>query len=529
MKIRWLSASLITCLVVAMTWTCSVGFVNAKAKPDVRYHPVYKTPSFIQENWSPSKRHLAPNELIWDYLNARKNLFRFTDKAQNHFKLKSQNTDQLGMTHYRLQEIHHGVPVYGSEQTVHTNKNNTITSYMGQVIPNIKLPAVNKTRLISSSKAISITKKQVKNVKQYLYQPTSQLVVLPYRQTYTYAYVVKLAYLGPQPTVWQFFIDANSGKVLNKINILHEITGEGKGVKGDKKTFEITKEGSLYYLKDKIRNISTYDAENQNENSPFITGKLVSSKTTTFSDPSAVDAHAYAETTFDFYKKNFNRNSFDGKGSQIKSYVHVGKKWNNAAWDGEKMIYGDGDGKTFISLAGALDVIAHEITHAVTQYTANLQYQNEPGALNESMSDIIGVMVDDTNWLLGEDVYTPNKPGDALRSMSEPTKYNQPDHYDDRYTGYQDNGGVHINSGINNKAAYLIAAGGTHNGITVNGIGREKTGTIYYRALTSYLTPNSQFIDMRDAAIQSTTDLYGANSNEVKAVKNAYDSVGVVE
>jgi Zn-dependent metalloprotease len=529
MKIRWLSVSLTTCLAASMTLSSWADFATAKEKWSVRYHPIYKTASYIEENWSSPKQTIAPNELIWEYLNARKNLLKFTDQAQNSFHLKNKSVDELGMSHYRMQQIHKGIPVYGSEQTVHVNRSNTVTSYMGQVISNIKLPAFKQTKHISTSTAISNAKKETKQVIQYLYQPTSQLVVLPYRQSFVYAYIVKLAYLAPQPTIWQYFIDAKTGKVLDKISILHELTGEGKGVKGDKKTFEITKDGNLYYLKDQIRNISTYDAEHQNENMPIITGKLVSSKTTTFSDASSVDAHAYAEETFDFYKKSFNRNSFDGKGSEIKSYVHVGEKWNNAAWDGEKMIYGDGDGKTFISLAGALDVIAHEITHAVTQYTANLEYRNESGALNESISDIMGVMVDTNNWLLGEDVYTPNKSGDALRSMSDPTKYNQPDHYDDRYLGWQDNGGVHINSGINNKAAYLIAAGGTHSEIKVEGIGRAKTKAIYYRALTNYLNPTSQFIDMRDAAIQSAKDLYGANSNEVTSISKAYDAVGVGE
>jgi Zn-dependent metalloprotease len=527
MKKRLISLALTICLAVTLAFSSLTGFATAKEKWNVRYHPIYKTPSYIEENWSSTKQTITPNEVIWEYLNARKNLFKFTNQAQQHFRIKSKHVDKLGMSHYRIQQIHQGILVYGSEQTVHVNKLNTVTSYMGQVIPNIKLPALKHTKHITSSKAVSIAKKQNKTIKQYLYQPTSQLVVLPHRQTFVYAYVVKLAYLAPQPTIWQYFIDAKSGKVLDKISILHELTGEGKGVKGDKKTFEITKEGNLYYLKDKIRNITTYDAENQNENSPVIKGKLVSSKTTTFSDSSAVDAHAYAETTYDFYKKSFNRNSFDGKGSEIKSYVHVGNKWNNAAWDGEKMIYGDGDGKTFISLAGALDVIAHEITHAVTQYTANLEYRNESGALNESISDIMGVMVDADNWLLGEDVYTPDKPGDALRSMSDPKKYNQPDHYKDRYLGWQDNGGVHINSGINNKAAYLIAAGGTHSKIKVEGIGRAKTKAIYYHALTNYLTPTSRFIDMRDAAIQSAKDLYGANSKEVTSVKKAYNSIGV--
>jgi bacillolysin len=500
----------------------------AGAKKDlrVRYHPTYKTASFIEENWTSLNRSVSPQQMIWEYLNARQNLFLFKGNAQDHFRLIDQTTDQLGMTHYRLQSIHHGIPVYGSEQTIHT-KANRVYSFLGNVIPNISLPAIQKIKHISANEAIATAKKHA-SANQFLYEPKAHLVVLPHQNSFVYAYVIKLAYVAEQPKIVEYFIDATNGKIVNTINVLHHLTGEGKGVNGDTKTFEITKQGDTYYLTDSKRNNnSTYDAENQNENSPVIVGKLVSSKSTTFSDPSAVDAHYYAAQTYDFYKTTFNRNSFDNKGAKIKSYVHVGKNWNNAAWDGEKMIYGDGDGKEFRSLAGGLDVIAHEITHAVTQYTADLRYQYESGAINESISDIMGVMVDDDDWLIGEDVYTPNKEGDALRSMSEPTKYNQPDHYSKRYKGWQDNGGVHINSGINNKAAYLIAAGGTHYGITVKGIGREKTAQIYYRALTAYLTSTSKFIDMRDAAIQSAKDLYGVQSDAVTAVQKAYNAVGV--
>src|SRR5690606_10609233 len=124
---------------------------------------------------------------------------------------------------------------------------------------------------------------------------------------------------------------------------------------------------------------------------------------------------------------------------------------------------------------------AHELTHAVIEHTANLRYWGEPGALNESLSDIFAVMVD-PDWLIGEDVYIPRN-SKAIRSLKDPTQYNQPDHYRNRYKGFDDNGGVHINSGIHNKAAYLLMDGGTHNGVTVQKIGKPKTAQIYYRTL----------------------------------------------
>jgi Zn-dependent metalloprotease len=527
MKYRWFTMILTFCLVTVLVFTSYAMPIGAKKQPDVRYHPEYKTATSIHDNWIDTKPHLLPHQLLWPYLDARKSLFKFIDNPKNHFQLMKTYTDEFSMTHYRLQEIHLGVPVYGSDQTIHINSNGMVTTFIGQVIPNIHLKRFADTKHISSSKAISISKTNIKGARNYLYAPTSTLIIYPHNHKLVYAYQVKIAYQSPQPTVWQYFIDASSGKVIHKINILDKLTGKGTGVKGDEKTFETSKKESLYYLDDRIRNVSTYDVNHQNENSPIMTGELVSSPNNYFTDGSAVDAHAYAEKTFDFYKKTFHRNSFDDKGGPIKSYIHVGTKWNNAAWDGEKMLYGDGDGKLFSPLPGGLDVIAHELTHAVTQNTANLQYQEESGALNESMSDIMAVMVDSDDWLLGEDVFTPKKSGDAIRSMSDPKKYDQPDHYEDRYIGFEDNGGVHINSGINNKAAYLIAAGGTHHGVSIKGIGRLKTSSIYYRALTLYLTSSSDFSMMKDAAILAATDLYGANSKEVATVQQAYQAVGI--
>ncbi len=527
MKHNWFTVVLSFILVTALALTFYLSPISAKKEtPVVRYHPKYKTATFIRDNWSVTRRQLSQEQLIWSYLDARKNLLKFTDHPQNHFQLLKTETDQLHMTHYRLQEVYRGIPVYGSVQTVHAKNANTVISFMGQVIPNIHLDKFASIKHISSSQAIAYVDKQF-DVKKYLHEPTAQLYVYPHNQQYVYAYLVKVTSLSPQPSVWQYFVDASNGKILHRVNTLDELTGKGKGINGTTKTFETSKKGNLYYLNDLTRHISTYDSNHADENSSEITGKMVSSKDNYFTDPAAVDAHVNAEKTFNFYQKNFQRKSFDGSGKPIKSYVHIGTNWNNAAWDGQEMIYGDGDGKLFTFLPGGLDVVAHELTHAVTQYTANLEYELEPGALNESMSDIMAAMIDNDDWVMGEDVYTPKKSGDALRSLADPKKYGQPDKYEDRYLGLEDNGGVHVNSGINSKAAYLIAAGGTHGGVKVTGIGRPKTAAIYYRALTLYLTPVSDFAAMRDAAIQAATDLYGANSKAVTTVKNAYDAIGV--
>ena len=186
------------------------------------------------------------------------------------------------------------------------------------------------------------------------------------------------------------------------------------------------------------------------------------------------------------------------------------------------MTYGDGDGTTFTPLT-TIDICGHEMTHGVTERSANLTYSNESGALNEATSDIFGSMVElyadggvvsaDT-WKIGEDAYTPGTSGDALRSMSNPNSLGDPDHYSLRYTGTADSGGVHTNSSIVNHAFYLMAAGGTNrvSGVAVTGVGTTAMEKIWYRALTSYLTSSTNFASARTATINAANDLYGSTS-----------------
>jgi bacillolysin len=177
--------------------------------------------------------------------------------------------------------------------------------------------------------------------------------------------------------------------------------------------------------------------------------------------------------------------------------------------------------------------VAHELTHGLTQFTSDLVYQGEPGALNEAFSDIIGVSVDfyqrpnGANYLIGEDIITPG----GIRSMDAPTAYGYPDHYSVRYTGTGDNGGVHINSSIINHAFYLAVEGGTHRlGGTVAGVGRanrEQIEKVFFRAFTLMLPQNANFSLARAATVQSAADLYGAGSAAHGAVIQAWNAVGV--
>jgi len=246
-------------------------------------------------------------------------------------------------------------------------------------------------------------------------------------------------------------------------------------------------------------------------------------------------------TTRDFYNDVFDRDSLDGKGMRLNAYVHRGEGYNNAFWDGSQMVFGDGDGVLFTDFTKSLDVIAHELAHGVTEFTAGFDYHNQPGALNESMSDVFGSLVkqwfaketaDQADWLIGADVFSPGIDADALRSLKAPGKaYNnptlgrdpQPDHMS-KYvmmpdTDDGDNGGVHINSGIPNKAFYLTATG-------IGGYAWEAPGQIWYAALQAS-TPMTEFQQFADTTHLKAGQLFGAQSAEQQAVLAAWKEVGI--
>jgi vibriolysin len=253
-------------------------------------------------------------------------------------------------------------------------------------------------------------------------------------------------------------------------------------------------------------------------------------------------AHDGAGWVYDYYKNVHNRDSYDGSGAQIKSTVHHKINYVNAFWNGTQMVYGDGDGVQSSPLT-VLDVIGHEITHAVTERSSNLTYANESGALNEGMSDIFGAAIEayrdgavtGNTWKIGEECWTPGTAGDALRYMNNPGLAGDFDYYPTRYTGTSDNGGVHWNSGIANLAFYLAAAGGTHpKGKTSNVVPAldanastsiQMAANIFYRANTQCLTAGSTFTDARDCTQQAASALYGANA--LASITEAWVAVGV--
>jgi Zn-dependent metalloprotease len=268
-------------------------------------------------------------------------------------------------------------------------------------------------------------------------------------------------------------------------------------------------------------------------------GKLVRSEGgKALNDLAANEAYDGAGATYDFYEKVFCRSSIDGKGMRLDSSVHYGRKFDNAFWNGTQMVYGDGDGKIFNRFTVSIDVIGHELTHGVTGTEANFDYEGQPGALNESFSDVFGSMVKqwkqgmsaaEADWIIGVGLFTPIVKGRGIRSMKEPgTAYDdpvlgkdpQPASMEDFYEGYDDNGGVHINSGIPNRAFALAA-------IAMGGHSWEKAGPIWYTALTQRLRNTADFQACASATVAIAGELFGAGKAEQKAVKDAWKAVGV--
>ncbi len=282
--------------------------------------------------------------------------------------------------------------------------------------------------------------------------------------------------------------------------------------------------------------IRVYDAKNQQD----LPGEDPVIDPGNSTDPAIKEAYDGADTTYNLYFDVYERNSIDDRGMCIMSTVHFDANYNNAFWDGRQMVYGDGDGDLFNRFTIAIDVIGHELTHGVTEYEAGLVYYDQPGALNESMSDVFGTLVkqrildqtvDAADWLIGEGLFTSKVNGTALRSMKAPgTAYDdpvigkdpQPAHMKQyvKLPRWDDGGGVHINSGIPNHAFYLTA-------MEIGGYAWEKAGKIWYIVLRDMLRYNSGFQSAADSTFQVARILYGSGSKEELAVKKGWAGVGI--
>lgn len=449
------------------------------------------------------------------------------------FEIKDRWLDKLGMSHIRLNQTINGIPVVGANVTLHMEKQplglqkgeskNKVYAVTGIVAQH---SAANSRDLDSplaknnggDSASINSDSKRVTE----LASQEGSIVSAP-KQVYVY-----LPISGETKLAWQVEVSWNNGGMdFGQDKLFY-----------DTANFDLlTRHPQIYPAK----SWKTYDLQNQDQNAA--PGVLKCTNNQNCNDASAQRAHNGASKVYDYYLARFNRDSINNAGMTMVSSVHLGNNVANAYWTGSQMMYGDGDGNILDDLTLSFDVIGHELTHGVTQYTAGLIYNNASGALNEAWSDIIGVTAkayrDNTtvvDWNLAEESYTPNTPGDAMRYMKNPTADNySKDWYPERipFTSNPNNGndygGVHGNSGIANLAFALLVDGGSHprgkSPAQVPGIGVLKAEQIFYRALTTYMNQSTNFSGARTATAQAAQDLYG--SAEKTAVETAWCAVGV--
>lgn len=512
----------------------------------------------------------AASSATFAFLNQVRSLLQI-DSPDASFAVSRTETDDLGQTHVRLTQVHRGIPVLGNELVAHLSGSDvTLLNGRYQPVPD-NLSVQPKLAVAEAARRALADVRQAVRVRSFgdnllAMQPTEGgLCVYPMKEG------ARLAYqLTVRPNLidrWEYVIDAQSGEVLDRYNhtcslvrplktvetangapladpLAPAVAATGRDLNGVSRTFQTYQQGGGYYLidnsrpmfdaqKSKLPNdpvgaIWTVDARNTYGDSIKVY-QLTSTSNTNWT-PTAVSAHFNAGTAYEYYRTVHNRNSLNSSGGTIISLINVkdddGTALDNAYWNGKIMAYGNGN--LLKPLAGALDVAGHEMTHGVIQNSANLQYKNQSGAINESMADVFAVLIDRDDWRLGEDIATTRVlPSGALRDLSNPNQGGataDPNGYQpatmaqyDNTT--EDNGGVHINSGIPNFAFYKFAAV----------VGKDKAEKVYYRALTTYLTRSSQFIDLRLAVIKAAGDLYGTPGAEVTAAQNAFSAVGILE
>jgi Zn-dependent metalloprotease/PKD repeat protein len=464
------------------------------------------------------------------------------------FKITGTKKDKNGIVHIRSIQHFKGIEIYGSESILHIdNEKERFTGSFHIPRDNFQIdPAIDKRQAIEIAeedlrKATSFSA-FTEAEKQFLkYEsPLASLIIFNRgKQDYALTWLITI-----RPNFveeWKYFVDALNGKIIRRFNNTNSdgpLTSTGKDLNDMIRTFNVYLSAGIYYMYDISQPmynpysnegiIFTLDANNNSTlNMDY---NYVTSVDNTWTQQTAISAHCNATKTYQYFDTTFNRNSINGMGGNIISIVNVaaddGNSMENAFWNGQAIFYGNG-GDNFKPIAGALDVTAHEMSHGVISSTANLEYYGQPGAINESFADIFACMVDRFDWKIGEDITRESySPSGAIRDMSDPHNmgdssnvYWQPAHTSEMYLGTDDNGGIHLNSGICNYAYYIFASK----------IGKNKAEQVYYRALTEYLTKTSGFIDLRIAVVQSARDLYGESSSEFHEAGWAFESVGIYE
>ncbi len=467
-----------------------------------------KIPKFIKGTLSKPSAE-KPEQIARKFLKEYSGLLDIQPELKESLELFTAETDFSGFHHVIFLQHINSIPVFEGSVQIHINPVGEVTAYKDFRITEVPVSLEPK---IKRQEALEIVLQDI-GEENFVTVPESRLMLFrDGRERVHLAWEVE--------SVFSFgfegrfhFIDAHTGEQLYKFSQIKAA------------------------LSRKI-----YTAKNES----LLPGELLLENDQTSSDEVAIAAHENMGIVYNYYKNNFGRDSYDNKGAPLVSTVHFQHKYNNSFWSDyhKQLVFGDGDGFRWKPMAFALDIVAHELTHAVSAQTARFVYSEEAGALDESFADVFAIFISKEgeieNWEIGEGVYTPFHEGDALRDLSDPPRFGQPDHIDNymelapgEIPDLQRNqaGYIHYNSGIPNKAAYLTIKGGTHYGIKVKGIPRTKAEKIYYLALTAYLCSSTlsrwTFREARYALLNACRQLYGEKGPEYSAVRNAWAAVGL--
>lgn len=467
------------------------------------------------------------------------------------FSARYVSVDRDGTEHVRMDRTYRGLPVIGGDVVIHSRNGQFKSASMS--LKSKGRPGI--TPQLSADEAI--VEAGVAFGTGFNGVPTASLVVYARGAQPVLAYEVVMSGTrrDQTPTDMHYFVDAKTGRILDKWDSVHtaNAAGTGKSISyGDVAITTNSVTGGFQMVDNSRGGGSTWDAKNNSDRMAARKGVLLSDADNVWGNYTNADrasagaeAHYGVAVTWDYYKTAHGRNGIFNDGKGVKSYVHVNTNYVNAFWTGSAMFYGDGDGVTYKPLT-VLDVAGHEMSHGVAQATSGLVYSGDAGGLNEANSDIFGTMVefyannanDPGDYLIGEEIYISNPAGTkALRYMYDPAK-------DTRSVGCYSSSVAsmdpHYSSGVGNHFFYLLAEGSgsktfggvTHtsptcNGSTVAGIGRTAAAAIWYRALDLYFTSSTTYPQARAATLNAAKDLYGAASTEYNAVASAWSAVSV--
>lgn len=494
-------------------------------------------------------------------------------------RMHSVERDDRGTSHIRFDQHYAGLPVWENQIVAHVDAHGALVCVNGRYVPTPT--GVNIRPAIVASRATHIVQQEMATTVMPL---SNALGIYALTGAPTLAYRVEVFKNAMHH--WVYFVNAQSGAILFRLNTVAFLTytpamenprfgderqstsshittpeplsgsadtGHGYGFEPGLQSFGVYHAGNSYRMVDISKpmfnppvygypdtvirkgELTTATADNLEPWQLDWEAGTFQSTSSMFTDSAAVAAHVGIARVYDFYWNRYRRNSFNDSGASYFAMVHFGVKYENAYWDGSEMVFGDGD-TLFRSLSAGMDVVGHELTHAVTERTSGLMYTTEPGAINEAMSDIMGTAIEDKNWELGEGV-TVHAPG-YLRHMSNPhrgvpsTPYSgdadsamiatvaQPESMKEFFYTTNDAGGVHENSGIINRAGYLVALGYDPLADTM---GRRKMGDVFYGADIHYLTPLATFGDCRRACIHAAAD----RGYDTSVIVAAFDTVGI--